>query len=133
MKMPAEVLEIFDNEMCHQLATCSKEGIPNICNVGAKYRIDDETIVVVDNYMLKTMKNVLDNPKVAILIRKGRDSYLIKGTCDYVTEGKEYEDAYKWMKEKGDRFPAKAALIIKVEDIFYSNTGPQAGKSIFED
>lgn len=53
MKIPDEVKEIFKNEECHQLATVSTEGIPNVCNVGAKYLRDDDTIVIVDNYMKK--------------------------------------------------------------------------------
>jgi len=130
MKIPDEVKEIFENEQVHQFATASSEGVPNVSNIGAKYLRGDETIVVVDNYMKKTLANVLSNSNVAILIRRERVSYQIKGKCRYVNEGAEYEEARKWMKEVSEKYPAKGALIVTVKDIFYSNTGPKAGESI---
>ena len=130
MKIPDEVKEIFKNEKYHQLATVSAEGIPNISNIGGKYLRDDDNIVIVDNYMKKTMSNILSNPNVSILIRKEKVSYQIKGKCKYVTEGLEYEEAKKWMKSVAEKYPAKGALIITVEDVFNSNTGPDAGKNL---
>jgi len=130
MKIPDEVKEIFKNEKCHQLATTSAEGVPNICNIGAKYLRDDDAIVIVDNYMKKTLANVLSNPNVSVLIRREKVSYQIKGKCRYINKGSEYEQVKKWMKSVAERYPAKGALIITVEDIFDSTTGPNAGESI---
>ncbi len=130
MKIPDEVKEIFKNEKYHQLATVSAEGVPNVSNIGGKYLRDDDNIVVVDNYMKKTMANVLSNPNVSILIRREKVSYQIKGKCKYVTEGLEYEEAKKWMKSVAEKYPAKGALIITVKDIFDSNTGPNAGENL---
>ena len=130
MKIPDEVKKIFKNEKCHQLATVSAEGIPNISNIGGKYLRDDDSIVVVDNYMKKTVTNALSNPNVSILIRREKVSYQIKGKCRYVTSGLEYEEAKKWMKAVAEKYPAKGALIITVEDIFDSSTGPNAGKNL---
>jgi len=130
MKIPDEVREIFKNEKCHQLATASAEGVPNICNVGAKYLRDDDTIVIVDNYMKKTLDNLLSNPNVSVLIRREKVSYQIKGKCRYINKGPDYEEAKKWMKSVAEKYPAKGALIIAVEDIFDSTTGSNAGKSI---
>ena len=130
MKIPDEVKEIFKNEKYLQLATTSAEGVPNVSNIGGKYLRDDDIIVVVDNYMRKTITNVLSNPNVSILIRRERLSYQIKGKCRYVNEGIEYEEARKWMKSVAEKYPAKGALIITIEDIFDSTTGPNAGKSI---
>jgi len=130
MKIPNEVKEIFKNEKYHQLATASAEGVPNVSNIGGKYLRDDDTIVIVDNYMKKTITNVLSNPNVSILIRRERVSYQIKGKCRYINEGTEYEEARKWMKSVAEKYPAKGALIITVEDIFDSTTAPNAGESI---
>ena len=112
------------------MATASKEGIPNISFIGAKYLQEDGIIVIIDNYMKKTLKNILENPKVAILVRKEKEAFQLKGTCEYFNEGPRYEEARKWMKAKGDKYPAKGALIITVEEIFNSMAGPDAGKRI---
>ena len=93
MKMPKKVKDIFNNEPVHQLATSSKNGVPNISNAGAKYLLDDETIIIVDNYMNKTLSNIIENPAVAILLRSGKESYQIKGSCGYFTSGVLYEEA----------------------------------------
>lgn len=51
MKIPANIRDIIDKERMHQLATASKDGEPNCSYVGAKYTLDDETIIIVDNFM----------------------------------------------------------------------------------
>lgn len=130
MKMPQKVKDIFNNEPVHQLATSSRAGVPNVCSVGAKYLLDDETIIIVDNYFKKTLANILENPVVAILVRSGKESFQIKGRCRYVTSGPVYEQARKWMKEKKDTYPAKGALEIKIEEIFDSTPGTGAGSMI---
>ncbi len=73
MSLPKEVTEIFVNEKYHQFATSSINGAPNISNVGAKYLRDDGKIVIVDNFMKKTIANIKENPEVAILIRRERN------------------------------------------------------------
>ncbi len=130
MKIPSNVKEIFEKERFHQLATASKNGEPNCSYIGAKYLLDDETIIVVDNFMKKTLKNILENPRVSIAIIREKEAYQIKGNCKYLTEGLIYEEARKWMKAKGDRYPAKGALLIKVTDIFYSTSDEKAGLPI---
>jgi predicted pyridoxine 5'-phosphate oxidase superfamily flavin-nucleotide-binding protein len=62
MIIPKKVKDIFNNEPVHQLATSSKNGVPNVCNAGAKYLFNDETIIIIDNYMDKTLANILENP-----------------------------------------------------------------------
>ena len=64
------------------------------------------------------------------MVRKDKVAYQIKGKCRYVDTGAEYEKARKWMKSKGDKYPAKGALIITVKEIFNSTCGPDAGESI---
>ncbi len=127
MLLPDPIKDIFITEKCHQLGTCSKGGIPNVCYVGAKFLTDDGTIVIVDNYMLKTKDNVLENPNISLLMRRGGEAYQLKGHCTYVTEGDIYEEARKWMKARGEKYPAKGALIIEVETVYNSAAGEHAG------
>ncbi len=132
MELPTEVKDMFEKEACHQLATASLTGEPNICNVAGKYLLDDGTIVVIDNFMKKTKKNIQENQKVAILIRRGKRSFQLQGTCKYLNEGEEYNKARDWMKIKGDRYPAKGTLFIKVESVYNSMSGENAGELIAE-
>ncbi len=131
MDLPEKIKKIFIDEPVHQLATASKSGVPNVCSVGAKYLLDDATIIVVDNYFRKTLNNILENPFAAVLIRIQKESYQIKGSCSYLTSGPVYEQARKWMKEKGDKYPAKGAVQIKVEEIYNSSAGSGSGDRIY--
>lgn len=130
MRIPKNILDILIKEKYYQLATCSKDGIPNICTVGAYFIKDKETIIIVDNYMRKTFRNVVGNPNVAILVRKEKESFQLKGKCIYKEKGREYEKARKWMRNKGRKYPAKGILIIKVEKIYDSRSGQNAGKEL---
>ena len=130
MELTGDVKDIFENVMCHQMATSSLDGVVNISNIGAKYLREDGAIVVVDNYMKKTKDNVIANPRVAILVRREKLSFQIKGTCRYVDEGPEYEAARSWMKAKAEKYPAKGALIITSEAVYDSTTGPCAGELV---
>jgi predicted pyridoxine 5'-phosphate oxidase superfamily flavin-nucleotide-binding protein len=130
MLLPEPIKDVFLNEHCHQLGTCSKDGIPNICYVGAKFLTEDGKIVIVDNYMLKTKDNVLENPNVSLLMRREKEAYQLKGHCTYLTEGALFGEARTWMKAKGEKYPAKGALVIEVEEIYNSKAGDQAGQKI---
>jgi len=130
MLLNKKISDIFENETYHQLATSTKEGKPNICNIGGKYIREDGKIVIVDNFMKKTIKNIQENPEIAILIRKEKEAYQIKGTASYFIEGEEYEEAFKWMKLKGDKYPAKGAIIVTVHSVYNSMTGENAGEQI---
>ena len=130
MELTGEIKELFENEPYHQLSTASLEGAPNVSNIGCKYIRDDGVIVLVDNYMKKTKKNVIANPRVAILVRKDKISYQIKGSCKYATEGPEYDQARKWMKSKGEKYPAKGAIIVSVEAVYDSTTRASAGEKV---
>jgi predicted pyridoxine 5'-phosphate oxidase superfamily flavin-nucleotide-binding protein len=130
MELTGEIREIFENEPYHQLSTASFEGAPNVSNIGCKYIREDGAIVIVDNFMKKTKENVIANPRVAILIRKDKISYQIKGSCKYLTEGSEYDQARKWMKAKGDKYPAKGAIIVFVESVYDSTTRASAGEKL---
>lgn len=130
MILKKEIADIFEKELFHQFATSSKDGIPNICTIGAKYLRDDGKIIVVDNFMNKTLANLLENPEVSILIRREKEYYQIKGTAIYHTSGKEYEEAYKWMKAVAERYPAKGAVVVTVHSVYNSITGPTAGDRV---
>ncbi len=130
MKLKEEIYEIFETEKSHQFATSTKNGIPNICNIGGKYIREDDKIIIIDNYMKKTMENLQENHEVSILIRREKESYQLKGTAIYLTQGDEYIEAYKWMKSKGEKYPAKGAIVVTIHSVYNSFTGENAGEKI---
>jgi Predicted flavin-nucleotide-binding protein structurally related to pyridoxine 5''-phosphate oxidase len=115
------------------MATSSKDGIPNVVPLGMVIlQADGETIWAVDNFMNKTLANVKENPKAAIVVFNpdGKESYQIKGSVTVENSGKDYEAAVKFAHEKRETLPAKNLLKIKITDIFYVSPGPNAGKRV---
>jgi len=132
MKIPQDIQKIMNEDEAFAFATTSKTGIPNINMIGIKKIENDETVLLADNYFYKTLSNIKENSKASILTKKAEDKkwYQLKGTCQYVHEGQKYEEFKKWVKSKKETLPAKGMVIFKVEQIFNTAAGPDAGKPI---
>lgn len=85
---------------------------------GAK--VVDNKIVITDNFMVETPKNIMRNPSIAIVVysRTWEEDcwgYEIRGTAEYFKEGK-WRDLIKDLKiNKG--LSAKGAIVVSVEKI----------------
>jgi predicted pyridoxine 5'-phosphate oxidase superfamily flavin-nucleotide-binding protein len=115
MKIPQSIQEIFKEDKAVVFGTATPDGNPNINMIGLKKIQDDETIILADNYFNKTLANVLKNNKGTIL-----------------TEGPEYEEIKQWVKSVKETLPAKGMIVFKVEKIYNSIPGPNAGNLIEE-
>ena len=134
-KMSPRIKEIFEKQETIVLATATRDGVPNVVPVNAKKIIDDETILISDQYFDKTLKNLKNNPRAAITIWDKFEGYQIKGTITIETSGKRFEETARWIKEKGEalNFPlkSKGAVVLKITDIYIVSPGPDAGKQVF--
>nr|WP_243687132.1 pyridoxamine 5'-phosphate oxidase family protein [Methanobacterium formicicum] len=68
MTMTEEMMEAIEKDLVF-LATASSEGIPNVVPIGFARPIDNGSILIADNYMNKTRKNIEENPNVAIVTK----------------------------------------------------------------
>jgi uncharacterized protein len=136
MDIFSEITEILNTRIVY-LATTSRNGTPNVVPMGGKELLDHETLVIVDVRMNKTRTNILENPRVAVIVedltRKKPVSLQIKGTARFYDDGEYLEKAKNlsdraWAKKaqnshKRKRFPVKAALVIKISEIFCNLRG----------
>ncbi len=96
--------------------TVDANGLPNAIYASCVSRFDDHTVVIADNYFEKTKSNILDGSKGSILFITGDDkSFQLKGTIEYHTEGKLFDDMKKWNPTK---HPGHAAAALKVEEVY---------------
>ena len=134
-KMNPRIKEIFEKQETIVLSTATKDGVPNVVPVNAKKIIDDETILISNQYFDKTLKNLKNNPRAAITIWDKLEGYQIKGTITIETSGKRFEETAQWIKEKGEdlNFPlkSKGAVVLRITDIYIVSPGPDAGKQVF--
>jgi len=133
VKLSNEMKEDFAKMKVFPFATASKGGEPNVVPIGiCKLQEDGETIWIADNYFYKTRQNLEENPRGAIYVwgPEVKGCYQIKGDFEVKTEGEAYEKMYKMVKSIGERFPAKALVIMKITDVYECKSGAEAGKKI---
>lgn len=132
--MSAEVQKLFKETKDVVFATATPDAQPNMCIVGMKAVIDDETVYLSDQFFKKTLANLQDNQKVAIAFWEGTEAYVLHGTARYVNEGAEFEAQKAWVdaafEQKGLPIKAKGGCFVKVEAVFTSTPGPMAGDKI---
>ncbi len=133
-KMTERMKELFEKVPTAVLATATADGQPNAVPVGAKKIIDDETILISDQFFNKTLANMKSNPKVAVSFWEGHEGYQFKGSITIETSGKRYEETAAWIEEMGNKagvpLKSKGAVILKIDEIYGLAPGPGAGKKL---
>ena len=86
---PREVKFLLAHELC-RLATASKDGRPHV--VPVVYALDGESIVIAVDYKTKKLKNMRENPKVALVVDEHSPNrgLMVEGDCEIFERGKEY-------------------------------------------
>ncbi len=120
VSLTAEMKEVFAKNKPYAIATASKKGIPNVTPMSTVQVVADDMIWIGDNYMVKTLANVRENPHLALYIwdPEKKRCFQIKGTVTVKTSGPEYEKIKAQIKAKGPQYPAKGLLILKITEVF---------------
>ncbi len=133
-QMTERMMELFDKVPTAVLSTATSDGCPNAVPVGAKKILDNETILISDQFFNKTLANMQVNPQVAITYWEGHEGYQIKGRVNIETSGDRYEETAAWIDELSAKagFPlkSKGAVIVAIEAIYGVSPGPGAGKRL---
>jgi uncharacterized protein len=132
VRLTSEMKEVFSQQKIFAAATASKNAIPNVAPVATVQLVSDDTIWIGDNYMVKTLANVKENPYLALYIwdPEKKRCFQIKGTVAIKTSGPDYEKIKAKIKEKGAHYPAKGLLVVSITDVFECTPGSVAGKKI---
>ena len=130
VRLTPEMKEVFARQKVFAAATASKSAIPNVAPIATVQLISDDTIWIGDNYMVKTLANVKENPHMALYIwdPEKKRCFQIKGTVNVKTSGPEYEKIKALIKEKGPHYPAKGLLILSITDVFECTRVRMPGK-----
>jgi hypothetical protein len=132
VKLTDEMKAVFAKNKTFPVATASKAGVPNVAPIATVQIAGVDTIWVGDNYMVKTLANVKENPKMAIYFwdPDTRKCFQVKGNVEVKTSGPEYEKVKAMIKAKNEKLPAKGLLILKITEVFECTPGPGAGKKV---
>ena len=132
VKMPPEVKETLEKQKPVPIATASKTGVPNVVFIGLLKIIDDETLMIADNFFYKTAANLAENPKISILCYNGetKKSFQIKGNVTLCKEGENFNQMREWVHGINNKLPAKGCVMVKISEIYNAMWGPAAGKQL---
>ena len=113
------------------LATANKDLKPNVVPIGLAKPLNNDTVLLVANFMNKTFENLKNNPQAAIAVSGVSECpYQFKGKVEIYESGKYFDDAVEWAKSVMAQLNPKAAVLLKVEEIYSVQPGPDAGKKI---
>jgi predicted pyridoxine 5'-phosphate oxidase superfamily flavin-nucleotide-binding protein len=112
------------------VATCSKGCMPNVAPMGAFKLLDDETVLISDQFMHKTLANLEVNPKISFSYWGDKGGYQIKGTATIHKDDEVFKEDIAWMKEKMPRLTPKSAILMKITEVYVIKPGPDAGKKV---
>lgn len=130
MTMTKEMMDAIEKDLVF-LATTTKDGIPNVVPIGFARPIDDETILIADNYMNKTRANIEANPYIAIVTKDAsKCPYQFKGEVQVFESGNYFDTVTEWGQNAMTKLTPKAAILMKVQEIYSIQPGPDAGKKI---
>jgi len=116
VQLTDEVKKAISKQNAFPVATSSQEGIPNVAYISYLKVIDDQTVLIADNFLHKTRNNILNNGKIAFtVLDEEKGSFQIKGTAERLTEGAMFDEVQKWVS---DDLPKVAAVVMHIEDIY---------------
>lgn len=130
VKLTDEIKESLAAMKIVFLATSSKDSIPNVVPIGAFKLLDDEMLLISDQFFGKTLQNMKENPNAAISYWGEKGGFQIKGTVTIHTNDKVFSDDVAWMKEIRPNLTPKSAVIMKISDVYQVKAGADAGKKI---
>lgn len=121
-----EMKELLDQTAIWVLASADKEGTPNAVPIFFTQVMEDGRLLLVDNFMNKTIDNIQQNPVVSISVWKDKAGYQFKGNAEIETSGPNFEEGQRLAR---DRNP-KGVVVVSVSSVYSTAPGPEAGKKI---
>ena len=124
------VKKVFDENLWY-VATCGE--YLNVIPVGFKCVTDDGKFAMAAVMMSETCANIQANGKIAVNVCNPTtlESYQVKGTAEFVTEGPVYDAFVKLCEDtfKG-AMSTKCAVVITPAKIINNGIGPNNGQEV---
>ncbi|MCD6352710.1 MAG: pyridoxamine 5'-phosphate oxidase family protein [Proteobacteria bacterium] len=132
MIIPEQVKKMFEKQPLVALGTGDKQGNPNVVPIFWKKIFDEERILLIDNFMKMSKRNILENSSVCLAFwdTETEEAYKIKGKAVYHTEGAMYEEGKNIIQSKNPGRIPKGVVEINVTEIYTIKPGSDAGNKL---
>jgi predicted pyridoxine 5'-phosphate oxidase superfamily flavin-nucleotide-binding protein len=125
-----EMKRVLEETSLWVLATADSDGMPNAVPIRWTKILANDTLMLVDNFMKKSVDNIAVNPNTAISVWKDTTGYQFKGTASVETSGVNFENGKKMVLEGNPKLNPKGVIILRVDSIFSTSPGSEAGKKL---
>ncbi|MBE3585939.1 MAG: pyridoxamine 5'-phosphate oxidase family protein [Thermoanaerobacter sp.] len=117
-KITEEMRNMVEKEQCF-IVTADKTGQPSAAPKGSMLVLDEQTLAYGELVGKQTYRNLLENPKVAVVItdRQALKGYRFMGRAELLSEGPLYDRFAEKFAQMGLPKP-KVAVKIIVEEIY---------------
>lgn len=129
-KVTNEIKESLKATKIAYLATATKDGVPNVVPIAAVTFLDDETLLISDQYFGKTLNNLKENPKISLTWWGDKDGFQIKADITIHTDDDIFRENVRWVKSIKDTLNPKSAIVAKITAVYAVKSGADAGKQI---
>ncbi|PIN72535.1 hypothetical protein COV21_01860 [Candidatus Woesearchaeota archaeon CG10_big_fil_rev_8_21_14_0_10_45_5] len=102
------------------LATVDEFGKPHCIAVGFVKVVSKNQVLITDNYMAETYKNIMRNKNVAFVVwnrdwEENASGYELRGSAKYFKKGRWYEAIKRIPENKGE--PCKGVILVTISRI----------------
>lgn len=114
------------------VATASKDGLPNVVPMTFVKMLDDSAVLIADNFMDKGARNLDENPRVAFCAwdLETKRAYQMKGSAEVHRTGTVFDETVTWVKESKPDIATKAAVVVRITNVFVCHSGADRGKDV---
>jgi len=115
-KMITEAIKKIIEENPIALATVDENNKPNVIGVAYVKVVNNNQVIITDNYMKQTKENLNRNNNVCLAVwDKNWNGYKLIGTAEYFTSGKWKEFIEKIPENKG--LSVKGAILVAISQL----------------
>lgn len=129
VKITDEMKDLLTKSMW-AFATADANGVPNAVPIHFKTILGDNRLLLVNNFMNKTMANIKANPQVAISVWDANGGYQFKGTATVETSGSNMELGLDMVAKSNMPMTPKGVVVVDVNAIYTTAPGPNAGAKV---
>jgi hypothetical protein len=134
-KITEEMKSAIERAKVIVIATVNEAGKPNVVPIAYKKVLSENELLLVSIFMRKTEENIKVNSRVAVSAWYTDSSgsskgYQFKGEARIETSGKIFNEGIRIVQDTEPELIPKGAVIIKVDSIYSTSPGPNAGGQI---
>jgi len=130
IKVTDEIKDSLKSTKIAFLSTAAKDGSPNVVPIGAFKFLDDETLLISDQFFNKTLKNLKENPKIALAWWGDQGGFQIKADITIHTDDEIFRQNVEWVHSIKESLQPKSAIVGKITGVYIVKSGPDAGEKI---